>query len=667
MQQIGERVRRHHTRIVPRGLLLAAITLCALAAVPTGAQAATTVVPNACQYNVDNYYRDINVTMGGDATIAEALPRYPAPTGSVVDPGQTVTLAGAPLTVTLPSNLPKFGYMAGLLAAGPNTLTIKVWVAVKATNTLEDVQIQGPITLTATTTIEVDTSNDDRYVSDNGITYTPPTLAPTTWTATGGDIAFSQAPAGALGSLPVGNAGANRNVAGSVVIQAIFPDPSKSFFMDCQPGAAGPVPLNPVDEAGPSFTAATPAPIDNHITGPRNASCISAQGRLASGPAANLTLPAQASANRELDPIVAAFAATGFATSATAGTPYTLSGATAHVTLSADTIATLANFADGATKLIASGATYPLDIWVALKGTNTAEDVQTVHLTGTYSVTGGPTVWPTLDVTLDLPPTTWTPSAAGAMAFSVAPPGSMAPIELHGLATTDPLGDPATTAYTVNPYGSLVLRLGTARNATTFDCVIGGVRIANTGIDFSNLGRLAPPSGSQGRYTLYPHAPTTLASVSAAAAPGSGGGDTPPPPPPPPPPPVTPPVTPPPPPPSTPPVVALGTIGTSKLSVNAAKTKLKVSCPRTALAGCKGKVQLRSVLKLRLTPRGKAKIVTIARDTSYTVAAGKSKTLTLTLGSDARRVLRGRTSLRVKITLKPASGKTVTRTVTLTG
>ena len=57
----------------------------------------------------------------------------------------------------------------------------------------------------------------------------------------------------------------------------------------------------------------------------------------------------------------------------------------------------------------------------------------------------------------------------------------------------------------------------------------------------------------------------------------------------------------------------------------------------------KGTLRVRSAARLLLTKRAKAKIVTIARDLTYTVAAGKRKTVTRTLSKDARRLLaRGR-------------------------
>ncbi len=78
---------------------------------------------------------------------------------------------------------------------------------------------------------------------------------------------------------------------------------------------------------------------------------------------------------------------------------------------------------------------------------------------------------------------------------------------------------------------------------------------------------------------------------------------------------------------------------------------------------CTGVLSVRSALRLRVG--GRSKVVTIVRDTRYTVAAGKRKRLTLSLGAEARRVMSRRRSLRVKIALKRSGRPAVTRTVTL--
>ena len=49
----------------------------------------------------------------------------------------------------------------------------------------------------------------------------------------------------------------------------------------------------------------------------------------------------------------------------------------------------------------------------------------------------------------------------------------------------------------------------------------------------------------------------------------------------------------------------------------------------------------------------------------YSVAAGKAKTVTLTLGLDGKRLVARSRTQKVTLTLKPAKGKAATRTLTL--
>ena len=86
-------------------------------------------------------------------------------------------------------------------------------------------------------------------------------------------------------------------------------------------------------------------------------------------------------------------------------------------------------------------------------------------------------------------------------------------------------------------------------------------------------------------------------------------------------------------------------------------------CPRTAATACSGRLRLRSAAKLRLGRR--LKVITVVADRRYTVAAGKSTTLTLALGRDAKLALRARKTLKLVVSLKPATGKTVTKRLTL--
>ena len=63
--------------------------------------------------------------------------------------------------------------------------------------------------------------------------------------------------------------------------------------------------------------------------------------------------------------------------------------------------------------------------------------------------------------------------------------------------------------------------------------------------------------------------------------------------------------------------------------------------------------------------RAKPRLVNLVRIVKYTVAQGKSRTLTLGLSLDAKRLLRRSRTQAVTVTLKPASGKAATRNITL--
>lgn len=228
--------------------LLAAACVLVLWAAP--AQAAS----NACNFSVDDYWTSIEVTLTGTSTQTE------------VQPGDTVTLTGATASAVLPAYMAQLGYNASILLAGENVIPVKVWIALGATNTVERTQLIGPISVQARTTIS--TLPDGSFASATPITYAPPALPPTTWTAAGGDVVFSQAPAGSITTrLPIGPDDALRTIKGSTVILAdIAPI---RFSMDCQPGKGNDTGTGPV-VAAPTAFATTP--------GPLNQTCVDAAG-----------------------------------------------------------------------------------------------------------------------------------------------------------------------------------------------------------------------------------------------------------------------------------------------------------------------------------------------------------------------------------------------------
>ena len=211
------------------------------------------------------------VTLNSTASIVPDA-RYPSPVDA--EPGQTLKTAAGTAGVELPSNLAQYGYIVGLLLAGYNEIPVDVWIAIRATNTKERVQVVGPIRVTASTTIEVDPADDNRFLHSTPWQYTTPVIPELTWTAVGGDIVFSQAGPGTLGPLPIGPGGSNRTPIGSVIINALIPG-GLIFYMDCQPGATNDV--SPVDLAGPSLTPA-PAVAFDTLGGPHTTTCLSSLG-----------------------------------------------------------------------------------------------------------------------------------------------------------------------------------------------------------------------------------------------------------------------------------------------------------------------------------------------------------------------------------------------------
>ena len=145
----------------------------------------------------------------------------------------------------------------------------------KATNTVEGVQLIGPVTTQATTTVTVH-PGDDSYESSTPPVYTPPALPPTTWTATGGDIVFSQADAGAIGTLPLNGGGGMRSVVGSLVVQMFFNGGTAvNSVFDCQPGE---VISEEFEGIGSTFLVEPAVAVDSEA-GPQNVTCINEVGR----------------------------------------------------------------------------------------------------------------------------------------------------------------------------------------------------------------------------------------------------------------------------------------------------------------------------------------------------------------------------------------------------
>jgi hypothetical protein len=103
-------------------------------------------------------------------------------------------------------------------------------------------------------------------------------------------------------------------------------------------------------------------------------------------------------------------------------------------------------------------------------------------------------------------------------------------------------------------------------------------------------------------------------------------------------------------------------VASTRLRVAGSRAAVVVACP-AGLRACKGRIALRSRLPVRVGAR--SRILTLAPAGSYDIAAGARRTVALRLGRAARAVMRKRRTLRVRVTLTPASGTAITRDLTL--
>ncbi len=234
--------------VIRRTLLAASAPIAVAGVFAASAAAGVAEAPNACKFSYDGEYRTQAVEVTASAPAEAAA-------------GQQVTLSGEKLDVRLRPELAHDAAAVGLIPSDGTTVTVvtKTWIALQGTNTREGTQVIGPLSVTATTSALYDQSS--QTISATPFAYTPPKLPDTTWTATGGDIAFSQGGAGAitaaLGQLPVGGGGSAVTVQGSAVVQANLPG-GANFFMDCQPGATNVT--RPEAGAGTSFNPLVAAP-----------------------------------------------------------------------------------------------------------------------------------------------------------------------------------------------------------------------------------------------------------------------------------------------------------------------------------------------------------------------------------------------------------------------
>ena len=90
--------------------------------------------------------------------------------------------------------------------------------------------------------------------------------------------------------------------------------------------------------------------------------------------------------------------------------------------------------------------------------------------------------------------------------------------------------------------------------------------------------------------------------------------------------------------------------------------RVLVVCP-AGTGTCTGRLALRSVAPVRIA--GRARILLVGPAARYSVAAGATKAVRVTLSRAARTLLRTRRTLRVRTTLTPTGGTAVKRDLTL--
>ena len=276
--------------------------------------------------------------------------------------------------------------------------------------------------------------------------------------------------------------------------------------------------------------------------------------------------------------------------------------------------------------------------WIALKGTNTREGTQVI---GPISVTATTTALydessQTITATPwqytppKLPDTTWT-STGGNIEFSQAGAGA-----INAASGQLPVGGGGSNVAVA---GSAVVQANLPGGANFFmDCSPGETVVtrpeAGAGTSFTPVAAASFAGVTVAGPATNPGG--TPPPGSGAGGPGGGGGVT---------------------------TLVAGRVSSTSLSSKANKVKVRVSCPITG-ADCAGKLTLRTRLKVKLGRR-KAKLITLARTVKYSVAKGKAKTLTLTLGLDGKNLVKRKRTQAVTLVLKPATGKSATKHLTL--
>lgn len=527
-------IRSRAAAVATAAALLAGVGVAAAGGSPVSAGTAAT--PNACLYSYDSIWRDVAVSFTGAAT--------PNPATA----GAQITLSGATVTAAVPAGLIEYAYNSlGMLATGVNTFPVQVWVALRATNTAAPVQV---VQLSADATTTISGSAPDATATPLTFTASIPT---TTWTATGGDVAISQAGLGSLGTLAgAGIGGATVTPTGSVYVATRIGDTGPQLRLDCLSGQQATVPgSNPLQ-----FTyAELPAPAFDAVTVPGGGTEEPPPGP---SPTFECASNLGAFAGREVLPLDLTLETTA-APQASNG-QVTLRALELQGTIPGNLLADL--YGRGQAAL--GETTHNATAYVAVAGTNTVEGTQVAI--GNFEWTSNisdPTPddrWgadPTKNqndpsdpndataadavFTVTLANTTWTSTGPGEVAFSLAPAGSLPRLTI--------IGHGYGGLYPTFPYGSVFIRSETGHYGSNLDCVNGDIEVntgtacnANNGVvedcipprslygniaydpaipDPVDPNATAPIRGSQGRYAITEGGVLALATAQVVAGNGT--------------------------------------------------------------------------------------------------------------------------------------------------
>lgn len=253
----------------------------------------------------------------------------------------------------------------------------------------------------------------------------------------------------------------------------------------------------------------------------------------------------------------------------------------------------------------------PADVWVAVAGRGSAQGVQVLKASVTAETTitardgqqfGGATP---LAVTVGLPDSVWTAPTeeGGRVTFDQAPPGTLPPIP----------GRNGGAAY--QPSGSIFIRAALS-NSTVFDLDCQPGRGSTDGNSFSTT--TAPPFEIA---YVDPNAEATGIEAPVVASPRT-------------------------------------TPTAKSLKPNRGRTSVAVKLRNPGLIAADGQVRITTAGKQRTSAKGKARTLNLSSWKTYRVSAGKSGTVKLKLSSDARKLLKLKKSVKVKVALRAATGRT---------